>query len=304
VRAQSYFLLHTPSDICVCSESLYESERLSKGARDAAALLASKVYYSLGEYDEALSFALGAGNAFAAEIRAPGSEEYIETVVCACCGHLYVRARAHARRSQRRRSIATSRRASRIHPGPRTRSTRGCGTSSRAFSSAASTMASTSRSATPLPSAARPHSRTCLQAIGIALEARRLDVIQHIYEQTRDTGLLSYTMDAVIDGNVSLTVRDQVLHFLLPLFPALDSSARGPYVHALTRLLVTLGDPALTVPMLSSLVSKNKLLAYQFAFDLVEGGAQDFLESVRNDLPKEGVSRNLLDINTCAEGRM
>jgi 26S proteasome regulatory subunit N2 len=45
-------------------------------------LLASKVYYSLGEYDEALSFALGAASAFAAEINVHGSEEYVETVVC------------------------------------------------------------------------------------------------------------------------------------------------------------------------------------------------------------------------------
>lgn len=45
-------------------------------------MLASKVYYYLGEYDEALSFALGAGSAFDAEIRVSGSEEYVETVVC------------------------------------------------------------------------------------------------------------------------------------------------------------------------------------------------------------------------------
>lgn len=66
------------------SESLYESDDLPKEARDSAALLASKVYYFLGEYDEALSFALGAGSAFQAESRAPGAEEYIETVVCQC----------------------------------------------------------------------------------------------------------------------------------------------------------------------------------------------------------------------------
>lgn len=65
-------------------ETLYESNELSKGSRDAAALLASKVYYYLGEYDEALSFALGAGLAFEAESRAQGSEEYVETVVCEC----------------------------------------------------------------------------------------------------------------------------------------------------------------------------------------------------------------------------
>lgn len=63
-------------------EALYESDDLPKDARDSAALLASKVYYFLGEYDEALSFALGAGSAFEAESRALGSEEYVETVVC------------------------------------------------------------------------------------------------------------------------------------------------------------------------------------------------------------------------------
>lgn len=41
------------------------------------------MYYYLGEYDESLSFALGAGSAFEAEARASGSEEYVETVVCA-----------------------------------------------------------------------------------------------------------------------------------------------------------------------------------------------------------------------------
>jgi len=66
----------------VLRESLYESDELAKESRDSAALLASKVYYFLGEYDEALSFALGAGNAFEAETRAYGSEEYVETVVC------------------------------------------------------------------------------------------------------------------------------------------------------------------------------------------------------------------------------
>lgn len=66
------------------SESLYESEELPQEAHDQAALLASKVYYYLGEYDEALSFALGAGSAFETDSRTPGTEEYVETVVCTC----------------------------------------------------------------------------------------------------------------------------------------------------------------------------------------------------------------------------
>jgi hypothetical protein len=76
------------SDLYFFREALYESNELSKDARDSAALLASKVYYFLGEYDEALSFALGAGNAFEAESRAFGAEEYVETVVCVWCSAL------------------------------------------------------------------------------------------------------------------------------------------------------------------------------------------------------------------------
>ena len=71
-------------------ETLYESEELPKNSRDMAALLVSKIYYYLGEYDEALSFALGAGPAFEAESRAQGSEEFVETVVCEWCQLLYL----------------------------------------------------------------------------------------------------------------------------------------------------------------------------------------------------------------------
>jgi 26S proteasome regulatory subunit N2 len=64
------------------SESLYENPDLPIEARNSAALLASKVYYYLEEYDEALTFALGAGNAFQPDSSMPGDEEYIETLIC------------------------------------------------------------------------------------------------------------------------------------------------------------------------------------------------------------------------------
>ena len=127
---------------------------------------------------------------------------------------------------------------------------------------------------------------TAAQAIGIALESHRFDVISHIYEDTHDVSLLSYTMEAVLDTGFSLSYRDQVLQFLYPRFPPLVTNTRSPHIHALTRLLVTLSSPSLTLPLLKSLVPGEKLLAYQVAFDLVEGGAQDFLESIRNALPE------------------
>lgn len=130
------------------------------------------------------------------------------------------------------------------------------------------------------------------QAIGIALEARRLDIISTIYKQTKDATLLSYAMEAVLDTGFSLSYRDRVLRFLFSWFPHPTIADGAQHVHALTRLLVTLSSSALTVPLITSLVPKDKLIAYQLAFDLAEGGAQDFLESVRNELP-EGDSVNI-----------
>ena len=71
-------------------------------------------------------------------------------------------------------------------------------------------------------------------------------------------------MDSVIDMNFSLSYRNEVLNFLLPLFPPLESKAS--HVYAVTRILVTLSNPSVTVPMLTKLIPKEKLLAYQLAF--------------------------------------
>jgi 26S proteasome regulatory subunit N2 len=43
-----------------------------------AALVASKVYYHLGEYQESLTFALGAGALFDLNLKT----EYVETLIC------------------------------------------------------------------------------------------------------------------------------------------------------------------------------------------------------------------------------
>ena len=93
-------------------------------------------------------------------------------------------------------------------------------------------------------------------------------------------------MEGVLETGFSLSYRDQVLRFLLPLFPQPTAGDGAVHVNSLTRLLVTLSDPALTIPLLNTLVVNEQLLAYQFAFDLVEGGSQDFLETLRNDLPQ------------------
>ncbi|XP_020602036.1 26S proteasome non-ATPase regulatory subunit 1-like [Orbicella faveolata] len=56
-------------------EVLYEDEAFKQ--RQLSALLASKVYYHLGAYDDSLTYALGAGDLFDVN----GHSEYVETII-------------------------------------------------------------------------------------------------------------------------------------------------------------------------------------------------------------------------------
>lgn len=59
-------------------EALYEDEDFVK--RELASLVASKVFYHLGELDSALSYALGAGQLFNIDEQS----EYVQTLVSRC----------------------------------------------------------------------------------------------------------------------------------------------------------------------------------------------------------------------------
>ncbi|KAG9048022.1 proteasome regulatory particle base subunit [Serendipita sp. 407] len=236
-------------------ESLYEAEDLPIPARQLAALIVSKVYYYLEEYDEALSFALSAGPAFEAEARAHGAEEYVETVV----------SRAVDRYIALRASVI-----------PNAESGYDAKGSKEIDSKLQEIIEGIFRRAI--------NEKEYTQAIGIALECRRLDVIQHIYNLTKDTDLLIYVTDAVFETSFTLSYRMAVLRFIFPLFPPLDENCS--HIHAVTRILVTLSSASLTIPCLCNLIPDKLLLAYQVAFDLFESGVQEFLQTVMQQLPE------------------
>ncbi|CAG7847424.1 26S proteasome regulatory subunit RPN2 [Serendipita indica DSM 11827] len=239
-------------------EALYEANDLPKEARQLAALIISKVYYYLEEYDEALSFALSAGTTFEREARTIGSEEYVETVVSRAVDR-YISARSNAAVGPD--GLPDPKDVSNIDPKLQEIIE---GIFRRAI-----------------------HDKEYTQAIGIALECRRLDVIQHIHKITNDTDLLVYVMDAVFETSFTLSYRLAVLRFIFPLFPPLENEC--DHIHAVTRILVTLSDPSLTTPYLCNLIPNKLLLAYQVAFDLFESGGQEFLQMVMQQLPqKEG----------------
>ena len=57
-------------------ETLYEDDKFPK--QQLAALVASKVYYHLGDMEDSMMFALGAGDLFDID----GKSEYIDTIIC------------------------------------------------------------------------------------------------------------------------------------------------------------------------------------------------------------------------------
>jgi len=66
------------SDVITKIEELCENEGFMY--RDLSSLIASKVYYHLGAFDESVMYALGAGELF----NVNGHTEYIETIIAKC----------------------------------------------------------------------------------------------------------------------------------------------------------------------------------------------------------------------------
>lgn len=86
--------------------------------------------------------------------------------------------------------------------------------------------------------------------------------------------------------------RDQILKFHIPVFPTPTGDVMSTYVYSLTRILVMLDFSKMTISFLTSLVTKQKLLVYQFALNLVESGDQDFLVAIKRDLPQGDTVRS------------
>ncbi|KAI9285712.1 armadillo-type protein [Umbelopsis sp. AD052] len=223
-------------------EILYEDSEFSE--RELAALVASKVYYHLGELDDALTFALGAGNL----VDVSQKSEYIETIISQCIDkYIALRSRAQDDQSE--------------DVDPR------------------------------LQSIVERMFQRCIddgeykQAIGIALESKRLDVVEDVISKGNPHELLSFVIEVSMTLVQNLQFRNEVLRLLVKLYQNLDE----PDYVSVSQCLVHLNDPAACSNMLETLVAKNTdeslLMAYQIAFDLEDSATQDFLQKVIQDLP-------------------
>eukprot|EP00887_Chlorella_sp_A99_P004301 scaffold15.g4301.t1 len=207
-------------------EALYEDEEFSH--RELAALVASKVFYHLGDLDDALTYALGAGALFDVNDKA----EYVLTILARCIDR-YIALRSGGNGGEvdpRLESIVE-----------------------RLFQRCSS-------------------DGQYEQAVGIALEARRLDQLEAAITSSPDrvqasAMTLTYALDVTQRLIVSREFRNEVR--VMCCLTYLDDASE------VAKILHTL---------LSSGSEDSALLAYQIGFNLAECEVQGFLNQVETRL--------------------
>lgn len=206
-----------------------------------AALVASKVYYHLGSFEDSLTYALGAGDLFDVNART----EYVETTLAKCIDYY----------TQQRIALADG------NPDAKPIDSRLEAIVNRMF-------------------------QRCLddgqyrQAMGLALETRRMDIFESSITQSDDIiNMLSYAFQVAMSLIQNRGFRNTVLRSLVGLYRGL---ATPDYVN-MCQCLIFLEDPLSVAEILDKLVQgqeESQLMAYQIAFDLYESATQQFLERV------------------------
>lgn len=243
-------------------EELYEDEAFP--APQLAALVASKVYYNLGEFNASMKYALVAGDRFDLSAQS----EYIETIVSKCISH-YIKI------SQRYHDAADR----------------------AAFSEEGKTIDP------KLVSIVERMIRRCVDAgdyrlaLGVALEARRLDIISNLIqeylqkhghdEENDPMSLINYVLECSITLVTNREFRTRVLNLLVDIITSLPS----PDYFAISKIIVQLNDSDLAIRLFRELVGSgaenDRLVAFQVAFDLVASASQKLLDNVGADFAQE-----------------
>ncbi|KAJ7518283.1 hypothetical protein O6H91_21G062200 [Diphasiastrum complanatum] len=123
------------------------------------------------------------------------------------------------------------------------------------------------------------------QAVGIALECRRLDKLEQAISKSENvSAMLSYCLRLSQTHVDKREFRHEVLRLIVNLYQGLPS----PDYLSVCQCLMFLDDPGNVANILDELIKGDKvdtLLAYQVAFDLFENEYQPFLLNVRDSLP-------------------
>ncbi|XP_067617166.1 26S proteasome non-ATPase regulatory subunit 1 [Eurosta solidaginis] len=228
------------------SESIEKIEMLHEDRsfpeNKLAGMVASKVFYHLGSFEDALTYALGAGDLFDVNAR----NEYTETIIAKCID-FYIAQRIAFIENPKDAKVVDTR----------------------------------------LEAIVNRMIQRCLddgqyrQALGIALETRRMDIFEQSIMKSDDvSGMLAYAYNVTMSLIQNRGFRNEILRCLVGLYRDLGVP---DYVN-MCQCLIFLEDPLAVAEVLDKLtrssVEISNLMAYQIAFDLYESATQEFLGKV------------------------
>lgn len=227
-------------------EELYEDTQFEK--RNLAALVMSKVYYNLGDFEALVKYGLRAEADFDIEEKS----QYIETIVSQCI-NIY-----------------------------------GSESRKRYFSPSSELVNHQLENIFNKMVAKCTAAGDLKLALGIALESFRLDIVKQIIqdEAARDEeasiALINYVLMCSNTVVAEAAFRADVLNALIELLLTLKQNQD---FFTIFKIIVQLNDSGLAVQVFKQLISKKKhLIAYQGAFDLVSSASQELIGRVSSTL--------------------
>ncbi|ORY70357.1 26S proteasome regulatory subunit rpn2 [Pseudomassariella vexata] len=159
---------------------------------------------------------------------------------------------------------------------------------------------------------------TCLkegrykQVVGIAVEAKRLDVVNKVIQRADDDHvkakgkgtddeslgpaeeLMDYCLSICMDVVQERAFRDEILQLVLDILTS--GRAKEPDYFSIAKCIVYLDKDEQARAVIKRLVEEgtpsSTAIAYQFAFDLYDNGTQEFLGKVLAPLPRGELSKS------------
>jgi len=222
-------------------EMMYEDESFQH--RGLAALLASKVYYHLGAYEESLTYALGAGELFDVN----DTSEYVETTISKCIDFYTKQRIANAEVSSDDHKEIDPRLEAIVN-----RMFQRCFDDQR-----------------------------FKQAVGIALETHRIDIFEKAILESGDIpGMLLYSLKVCMSLIQNRQFRNTILRVLVKLYLGLPTP---DYINVCQCFIFLDDPQAVAdilEKLLKGAGEDGVLMAYQIGFDLYESATQQFLQRI------------------------
>ncbi|SCU92496.1 LAMI_0E10748g1_1 [Lachancea mirantina] len=240
-------------------EALYEDPSFKD--RKLAAIVVSKLYYNLGEYEAAVKYALAADDQFDMNEKS----QFVETIVSESL-EMYIKL-ATAAYNKKKFDVNTEPQLRIIFEKMLEKCMEG---------------------------------GDYKMAVGIALESFRLDTVEEIVQNRIQNDsdanalkLVNYVLTAASTTITSTSFRNAILKKIFAILIAM----KNPDYFTISKIIVNLNDIDLAISLFKKLSEEEtKEVTYQIAFDLVTSASQGLLEGLETALHSENFDQRLSEI--------